>query len=299
MVRDKFGQMDFNSTWGGMAQKFLKQLESGKDMGGYINSDLAEVHTAQEHGINKIELQSRPFAQTDWVAMLTADYQKNWPYLWFVVRKWCAFKLLPPFPFVNGKPAFIAALDLPGNEIPKDNCATLVNGCPESWTALAELMRFDSRTGQSPVVDFLIAQKIVGKKLLKLYHDHAGSNTHEFRRVIYREMSLHQSGDASFIPAPRGGDSELIAAGHLALSGEYVWEELRGVAKQFSVGKGMPQPNRCVAVDCGYAEKFNREVLRKCYESATVYKFYDPMSRNRPALFYRQPIHNYCQPCPA
>ena len=60
----------------------------------------------------------------------------------------------------------------------------------------------------------------------------------------------------------------------------------------------MAIPNRCVAIDAGYQEKFNREVLRKCYESASEWKFYDPMSKNRPALFYKNPIHAYCQRAP-
>lgn len=289
-----------NSLLGGRALKFLNAQEDGEGMKGFINSTLAEVDVMQEHGRNKIEFTSTPIAQTDWVPLLTADFHKNWPYVWFVVRKWCAFKLLPPFAMIDGVPDFVSLLSEPGNEIPLAKCVRLLDR-PEilkphpAWPAIAELMRFDSRTGSSPIIDFLLAQNITGEKLLKLYREEAHSNTMDFRKVICEAMAKHAGIEAKI---PRGGDSELIAAGHLALSGEYVWDELSDLIRHFKVGAGMSLPSRCVAIDCGYAEKFNREVLRKCYESASEFKFYDPMSRNRPALFYKNPIHNYCLPCP-
>lgn len=292
--------IDFDSSWGGMAKKFINAYDQGK-IQGYINSDLAEVHVSQEHGTNKIELTGNPLAQPDWVPVLTADFHKNWPYIWFVARKWCAFKLLPPFTISNGRPDFAALLELPENAEVKKQCETLVGGHEPAWLALAELMRFKSGEGRSPLVDFLLAQKITGKKLVKLYREDADGNTLEFRRVLYRELSLHASGGkdpARIVPA-KGGDSELIAAGHLALSGEYVWDELKEIIAHFHIGQGLPVPGRCVGIDCGYAEKFNREVLRKCHESGTVFKHYDPLSKNRPAMFYQSPIHAYCQPCAA
>lgn len=300
------------TAWGILAKKFLMARDSGQTMKGFINNDLAEVDVMQEHGRNKIELSAAAVAQTDWVAQLTADFQKNWPYLWFVVRKWCAFKLLPPFPITNGLPDFVPELLQPGNEGPLEKCARLL-GCSvrsvtaanfttanltaakyfPMWTVIAELNRFDSRTGSSPLIEFLLAQNIVGEKLVKLYRETANSNTLDFRKAIF-ELMARQDGRTA--RCPRGGDSELIAAGHLALSGEYVWEELKELIQQYQIGHGMPLPGRCVAIDCGYAEKFNREVLRKCHESATTWKYYDPMSKNRPAIFYREPIHNYCVP---
>lgn len=297
--------IDFDSSLGGMAKKFLDKFHDGS-IAGYINSDLAEVHAAQEHGRNTIEITSHPTAREDWVPQLTADYQKNWPYLWFVVRKWCAFKLLPPFPITNGVPDFVHDLEQPENAGPREKCAKLLGLQPSNhptiqqsnpaWVPIAELMRFDSRTGSSPLVEFLLAQDITGEKLVKLYRETAGGNTQEFRKVIYRLMSQHLTPLTSPLSPPRGGDSELVAAGHLALSGEYVWDELKEIIQHYQIGRGMAIPGRCVAIDCGYAEKFNREVLRKCYESATEHKFYDPLSKNRPALFYKNPIHNYCLP---
>jgi hypothetical protein len=283
------------STWGGRAMAFLTAIEEGSEATRtFINAILAGVYSNQELGKTTIEISSHSAAKGDWVPLLTADFQKNWPYLWFCVRRWCAFKLLPPFEISNGLPSFVEALADPANEEAKAICEELVAGFAPAWFALAEVMRFDSRCGRSPVVDFLRAQGIVGEKLVKLFRDPAPAgadgNTMELRRMLYAAMGEKR--------APRGGDSELAAAGYCNLSGEYVWDELREVIQHFQVGRGMPVPNQCVAIDCGYGEKFNREVLRQCFQSASEFKFYDPMSRNRPAVFYRQPIHNFCVPVP-
>lgn len=295
------------SRLAGRALKFLEAHEEG-EMKAFINSTLAEVDVMQEHGQNKIEINSQPLSQPDWVPMLTADFHKNHPYIWFVVRKWCAFKLLPPFAINNGRPDFVPLLDLPGNEEPKRVAAALVDGFEPAWLVLAELVRFKNAENHSPIFDFLISQKIVGQKLVTFFRDVGNSNTMDFRRALYREMSRHQFGNPDAIPCPRGGDSELIAAGHLELSGEQVWHELRDIEIEFQVGKGMTLDRRCVAVDCGYAEKFDREVLRQCFERADHFKWYDPTSRNNPAQFHglwkkgeqaAPAKHRFCMPTAA
>jgi hypothetical protein len=291
LVRDDYGQVSFESTWGGMAQKFLKAIEDGT-IGGYINSDLAEVNSGQNNS-NKIEVGSTPISQTDWIPLLTADFQKNHPYLWFVVRKWCAFKLLPPGGITAGIPDFVKVLDKPGNEVEKKVCTKLAGGAsvPAShWQAIGELLRFEDPR-KSALIEFLLGQKIVGAALNKIFREDAFGMAMDFRRVLYRELSLHLSGgkDPLRVRAPRGGDSELVAAGYVDHSGEYAWDELRERIQQFEIGKGMPIPGRCVGVDCGYAEKFHREVLMKCHESGSQYKFFDPSIKTRPPMFFKHP----------
>jgi len=155
---------------------------------------------------------------------------------------------------------------------------------------LAELMRFDSRTGPSPLVEFLLAQNIVGEKLVKLYREESSADTLQFRKKIYELMGLAR-------PA-RGGDSELIAAGYCDLSGEACWDELADIIKEFQIGKGMPIPERCVGIDCGFAEKFNRTVLQKCYETATRWKWYDPLIKGKEPVFWQNRRHHGCQQAP-
>lgn len=313
------------SLLAGRALKFLDAQEEGL-MKNIINSMLAEVDVAQEHGRGRIEMNSVPLAQPDWVPLLTADFQKLWPHIWFVVRNWCAFRLLPPFPIVDGLPSFVNQLDRPENAKAREICLKLggtgvppvVSGVsrdtgkgevrrgtgqargavpPAAWLVIAEINRLASGTQTiSPLIEFLIAQNIVGEKLVNFYTETAGPtrDTLAFRKAIYREMSLHTFGKPDAIRAPRGGDSELIAAGYCELSGEAVWEELKDIAKEFAVGKGMPTPGRCVTVDCGYAEKFNREVLRKCYETGSVFHWFNPITK----LVSPRKMHNFCLPVP-
>lgn len=300
------------TAWGILAKKFLLACASGQKMKGFINNDLAEVDDGQEHGSSKVELSSIPMSQPDWISLLTADYHKNWPYIWFVVRRWCPFKLLPPFPITDGKPDFVSLLDLPGNEGPKRKCLALVNRHEPAWQVLAEIMRFKSGEAESPIIEFLLAQNLTGKKLVSLFRDDApggaAGNTMDLRRLIYRAMSQHQFGKPDAIRCPRGGDSELIACGSLELSDEALWSELRDLVTEFEIGKGLPFGQRGLAIDCGYQERFNREVLQQCYESAGHFKWYNPMSRNNPPTFHglwekgtpSSPAqHQFCQPCPA
>lgn len=300
------------SKLGGRALKFFEAYEDALGMKGFINSTLAEVDALQEHGSLGAEINSAPLAQPDWVALLTADFHKNHPYIWFVVRKWCAFKLLPPFSITNGIPDFAAALEAEENLEAKKNVLQLAGKWsaehplgqsdlsilnPQFWTVISELMRFDSRTGRSPIVDFLIAQKITGEALIKLYREDCTADTLAFRKKIYELMATH-SGHPAKGRAPRGGDSELIAAGYCDLSGEACWEELAEIAGEFQVGHGMPMPSRCVAIDCGFAEKFNRTVLQKCYETADDWQWYDPLIKNREPVFWAQARHQACLRAP-
>ena len=279
------------SRLAGRALKFIDATEDGEGMKGFINSTLAEVDTNQEH-TSRVELSGTPIAQTDWIPLLTADFQKLHPYLWFVVRKWCAFKLLPPGGLTDGIPDFVKVLDKPGNEAERKVCASLAGKNPTApvWQAIGELLRFEDPRN-SALVEFLIAKKITGLALHKIFREESFGLALDFRRVLYRELSLHLSDgkDPLRVRAPRGGDSELVAAGYVDHSGEYAWDELREYIQQFEIGKGMPVPGRCVGVDCGYAEKFHREVLMKCHESGSQYKFFDPSLKTRPPMFFKQP----------
>jgi hypothetical protein len=302
-------RINAESSWGGRAIQFLTACaEGGTAVLDFVNRVLALVYVNQEHA-SRIELTSSPAAQTDWVAQLTADFHKNHPYIWFTVRKWCAFKMLPPFPISNGRPDFAELLDSADNAAVKTTVAALLGEKDEKkihdskhlagWSVIAELMRFDSRTGQSPLIEFLLAKKITGTALVKLFKESAGSNTQDFRRVLYQEIAKSEGRDPATARPPMGGDSELVAAGYLETSGQRLWEELADIEKHFHVGKGMRVPRRCVAIDAGFAEKFQREVLAVCYESGDEQKYWDASVRSRQPVFYAAARHHACLPCTA
>ena len=282
------------STWGARAVKFLNDCDAGgESIRNHINAVLGLAEVGQAHA-NRITLGETPLAQSDWIPILTADFQKNHPFLWFVVRKWCAFKLHPPGGLTDGVPDFVKVLDKPGNEVEKKICHALAGPKPTDpvWNAIGELLRFEDPRS-SPIIEFLIAQKITGLKLQEKFREGNGL-TMDFRRVLYREFSIAVHGKPDAVRAPRGGDSELVAAGYCDHSGEYAWDELKEYIQQFEIGKGMPLPGRCVGVDCGYAEKFHREVLQKCHETGTQYKWHDPAIKTRPLSFFKNARHQFC-----
>lgn len=282
------------STWGGYTTEFISALEAGgEEVRTFVNAILAGVYLNQQTR-QKSEMSGTPISQPDWIPLLTADFHKNHPYIWFVVRRWCPFKLLPPFPLENGIPNFVPILDEPQNAAPLVQCLALI-GCNDqdkataikyhpAWNVVAELMRFKSGETDSPLIQFLLAQKIVGEKLVKLFKEEAKGNTMDFRKLLHWQMAKHLS-PSSIINPPssfrvaRGGDSELLAAGHLDLSGDAVWEELRDIEKEFHVGQGLPAGARATAIDCGFAEKFNRVVLQQCFERAHHYQWYNPLTK--------------------
>jgi hypothetical protein len=264
---------DFDSSFGGMAKKFLDSVDSGLGMRGWINSEAAEVDVSQEFAGGRIDLESPEISGPDWVALMSCDFQKNWPYLWFVVQRWSCFKLQPPFKLVEGRPDFVN--DLEANPHLK-SCLDALSVSQEAWRPLGEILRFTSRSDDKwPLLDYLVAQGIVGDKLAKLF-DEVGGTAEAIGQWIFKQLGK---------PMPKGGDSEIIAAGYCETSGDDAWRELAEYQKQFEVGRALKfwgmNENRGVIVDSGYAEAHNPEVLRKCFESGSggAVEYYDPTSR--------------------
>lgn len=300
--------INIESTWGGRAVKFLTAFEEGAEaLRTFINAILAGVFTNQNSTVKSIK-DDQNFAAEDWTPLMTCDFQRNWPFLWFVVAKWSSFKLQPSFPLVNGKPNF--SEHLVKNPALKIQCEKIVGEIGDAWLPLAEILRFDPRTGNFPMLDFLISKNINGETFVNLWKEQCGMDTMSLGRFIYREMGLRM---------PKGGDSEVIAAGHCELSGDDAWAELRDFQTQFKVGLPLRKfgvhPNRAMMIDSGYAEKNNPEVLRKCYETGIevwmacpncnapgqpqkylpcCWEWYDPTSKK----FQPHRLHAFMRPVP-
>lgn len=266
----------FESTFGGMAKKFLECKLSADGMRGLINSDLAEPDVTQEHARGGLEIiTANPISSIDWCPLMSVDIQKKWPYHWFVIRKISTFQLLAPFPLSDGKP------DLQNlNPRVLALCEKLALGHEPAWHTIAELLRFDSRTDDFILLNWLIAQQITGPKLVQLYLDRCNANTLDLGRHIYREMGLRM---------PRGGDSEAIAVGHTQTDD---WAELREIAQHYDVGKSLKHRTHGVIVDSGYGAYEDAQVMRNTFEMAKTFLWYDPISKG----FYERQIHARCKP---
>lgn len=276
---------DFDSSWGGMAKKFKDALDRG-EIGGYINSDLAEVNVKQDKGSIEI-VSNKNFAQQDWTALMSCDFQKLWPFLWFVVQKFSSFKLQPPLEFENGQPKGFESFPIPL----KAQCMAIVGDVKEAWQPLAEILRFDPCTGDFPPLAWMAGNGLTGAALVDLFKVTYQSNGIDLGRHIFKMMGQH---------VPKGGDSEVVAAGHCELSGDDIWQELRDVQAEFHVGESFARaavsPNRAVLIDSGYAENHNPEVVRKCFESGFNgrWQYYDPVSKQ----FGPFQVHASCLPAP-
>jgi hypothetical protein len=267
-------------SFGNLAKKFLMACSSGLSLKGFINSDLAEVDVAQEHGRGTVALSETNIAEPDWVPLMTVDVQKLWPYLWFAVRKWSTFKLPLPMSreeldefFKERADLSALCLKVAGEPLPKE-------GLTESWITVSEALRFCA--GGFPVVDWLSAQKIKGNALVTMFKDRCGANTKAFGQHVYRELGKTM---------PRGGDSELVTVGHCDTDD---WGELRDIAARFDVGRGLAIPASGVMIDSGYQETHNPEVLRRCFETGTQFAYYDPFGKK----FAHHRSAQFCKPCP-
>lgn len=253
----------FESTFGGMAKKFLECKQSSDGMRGFINSVLAEPDMTQEHARNRVEVEGQKRISDDefWTTLMTSDVQQNWPYFWFTARKWRLFTISNPLELKDGK--------LPVEQMngAADMCKKL--SCD---AVAAELLRF-------PSVDYalfkwLIEQKLTGKKLEKLFND-CKQDAIELGRRIYSELKVRM---------PRGGDSEAVAAGHCD-----TWDELKALQTRFNIGKGLPFSNAGVMIDSGFGAYENAEVMRNCYTMATEFAWRNPVTKE----FVEYPVQGF------
>ena len=75
--------------FGQMAKKFLTAKRSVEGVKGFINSDLAEPDMNQSIAVDKVGTAGRHIEVTsEWITLVTVDYQQMAPYFWAVARSW-------------------------------------------------------------------------------------------------------------------------------------------------------------------------------------------------------------------
>jgi hypothetical protein len=240
----------FDSTFGGMAKKFLEATESPDGMRGFINSVLAEVDVAQEHGgQNIIEISDNQPRTSSvlWWTELSADRQAKYPGFWYRVRRWIV-SILRAQKTVEQQASFLK--ELPGDQ--KTLCEKLVGPLipPKDlplysphWI-LANIQRADF---WPLIAGWLIGNGLVETKLSEFFQV-------EFQSDLIRLLDFICKQSEVNITPGRQGDSECLEFGSADS-----WEELDEVQRRHNIA------NPDVTVDARFGALDNAEVYAECF----------------------------------
>ena len=230
---------DFDTSWGGMAKKFQNSMEKG-EIGGYINSDLAEVNVSQQHQTKEfIEITKTQSVPSDlWLPIASFDHQQNWPYFWYTVRRWLV-SVFRPARTTEEQKSFYENL----SSEQKTLCEKIQASNPQAAKILETIQLAD----QWPAVAAgLLAAGRTGAKLCDEFM--ANQNQHA---LLER-----------FIPgAARQGDSELIECGFCD-----TWQDVEDIQKRNDVRAND------VIIDARFGERGNHqevyiEAFMRCPQS--------------------------------
>lgn len=240
---------DFESSWGGMAKKFLEKLEQN-EVSGYINSDLAEVNAQQQH-VDKtvIEISSEKALTTSVVrtTTLSVDHQQLYPKFWFVVRQWIA-SILRPARTVDQQAAFLKALSseqkarvekLIGPAAPAKEVTLYSPG-----NILAQVQRTDAWPA---IVDWLIANTLTGKTLSEFFQGEFKADLIRFIEFICKQKEVN-------VNLGRQGDSQALEIGSADS-----WDELDELQIRHKIAP------TDVIIDARFGELDNSEVFAECF----------------------------------
>lgn len=238
---------DFNSTFGGLAKKFIEAKESADGMRGFINSVLAEPDSSQEQSQSAISIVSRPAAENaqQWLPILTTDVQQNWPYFWFIVRRWLAWVITPK---LEDEPR-VAALA----QLKESRHEMLKYFDADTLLEMQRLPRWE------PLATAMIAGGLSG--------DTAAKKLSEFNGDTLR--ALEWLGKEFNQPISKQGDSEAIHIGHCD-----DWRDIADIQSQHGV------QNIDVIADSGWGATDNAEVYAECFLKMTEHCFYSPLSKS-------------------
>lgn len=267
--RDEFGQIDFKSTWGGMAQKFLNSIENGT-IGGYINSDLAEVNAHQEAARGEtIEISSDNSPRVSSVLYwpeLSVDRQAKYPGFWHRTRRWTASVLRPQMLadarkiFLDQMPGELKTISSLITLSEKLNPADVINDIrlysPDA--IMAQIHRTDH---WPKIADWLIGNGLVGKKLTEFFQV-------EFQTDLIRMLEFICKQPAVNVMLGKQGDSELVEFGSADS-----WEEIDDVQRRWKIAS----PD--VICDARYGDMDQAEVFAECFRRCpqTGFCYYSPI----------------------
>ncbi len=249
--------IDTETSWGHMAKKFLDKQESG-EMQGYINSDLAEVHVSQEHtGRESFNVQSRENAGSEsWLPILSVDNQQNFPYRWFIVRRFLV-SVLRPVRNQEQQSAFDAKLDADQVALVK-KILNATEPDPQNILCPHRILGHLQRTDHWPrLAEWLVGNNLIGRNLSTFFQIEFQTDLMRLIEFICRQKEVN-------IKPGRPGDSELLEAGFGDL-----WEDVDEVQQRHRVS------NINVIVDAKWnTGEVSAECFRRCPDNA--FCFYHP-----------------------
>lgn len=263
IVRDEYGQETTASKWGGMAMKFLEELEKG-NAGGYINSDLAEVNASQDkvaESVIEISTEKPRISSVLKLPMMSCDRQAKYPGFWYVARNW-TISILRPARTIEEHNAILKAL--PGEQ------KTLVEKLAGSLTAPKESAIYSPhaitahllRTDHWPrVADWLIANGLKEKRLAEFFQVEFQTDLIRLLEFIARQKEVN-------LALGKQGDSEAIEIGSADS-----WEELDEVQRRHGIA------NPDVICDSAYGHLDSGEVHAECYRRCPPkgFNYYAPI----------------------
>ena len=264
LVYDDYGQVNFDSTFGGMAQKFLTALENGT-IGGYINSDLAEVNAHQDKADNSlIEISSGDeprVSSTLWWPELSIDRQAKYPGFWYRARKWIA-SVLRAEKTAEQQIAFLKELPTEQKNLVEKISGTLAPPKEVQLYSGHWLTANLQRTDHWPeIFDWLLSNGLTEKRLTEFFQV-------EFQGDLIRMIDFICAEKQANLKIGKQGDSELVEFGSADS-----WEELDEVQRRWKIA------NPDVICDARFGALDNAEVFAECFRRCPQngFCFYSPL----------------------
>jgi len=268
---------DYESSWGGMAKKFLEKLEQN-EVSGFINSDLAEVNAHQQH-VDKtvIEISSDKPQPTSVIRTKTfsIDHQQLYPKFWYIVREWIA-SILRPARTAEQQTAFLKSLPSDQKALvdklagsPGAAAVPAAAGVYSPHNILAQVQRTDHWPA---IADWLIANTLTGKSLAQFFRE-------EFQSDLIRLLEFVAKQKEVNVNLGRQGDSQALEIGSADS-----WDELNEIQQRQRVA------NTDVIIDARFGERDNSEVFAECFRRCVPAGFCYFMPIGAGGRFFPSPI---------
>lgn len=238
---------------GALAVEFLKSDFTETGIKGFINSRLAEVDTKQQLTDKteiRISTETTQIGSQVWIPYCSVDHQQNWPYFWFVARRWLQSPIGPERT-AEQQNEFNANMSTEQKKI---------------------LERFNAKTDQEKKLVQQIQRSDRWEIVIAIFN---GSDRQKFLFDFSQASAAGNSISetisnyllASGIKLGRAGDSEALEIGWCD-----TWEELDDIQSRNGVA------NQNMIIDARWGSMDNSEVFAECFKRCPKdgFNYYNP-----------------------